>query len=117
MGCSSHRLLLDKQRHRIVTFSKAAHSVATQNSDRFLVRQWQDGCVVFDRNTGNTHALDLLTFAMLEAVDRHDKDKDAMITACHSYFPLSSANELESMVQACYERLEKCGLITTQSRH
>ncbi|MCB2005024.1 MAG: HPr-rel-A system PqqD family peptide chaperone [Rhodoferax sp.] len=78
---------------------------------RFLVRQWADGCVIFDRQSGNTHALDPMTFAVLEAIQASDNDPASVNAACHSYFPQSSADELDSIARECCERLEKCGLI------
>lgn len=83
--------------------------------NRFLVRRWLDGCVVFDTDTGNTHALDVLTFAAFDAIQRGDNAQTATRAACHSQFPMSSADESESMARECYERLEKCGLIPLES--
>ena len=76
----------------------------------FSIRRWPDGVVVFNRMTGDTHALDPITYAAFEATQRGDNDRTAVIAACHSLSPLSSADELESMAHACYERLEQCGL-------
>lgn len=82
-----------------------------QAPHRFLVRQWADGSVVFDRQNGNTHALDPLTFDVLEALKDGDNDRASVNAVCHSHFPLSSADELDSIARECCERLEKCGLI------
>lgn len=81
---------------------------------RFLVRQWADGCVIFDRLSGNTHALDLLTFDVLEALQDGDNGRASVNAACHSHFPQSSADELDCIARECCERLEKCGLIAAQ---
>ena len=35
------------------------------NASRWLLREWDDGCVVFDRLTGDTHALDPLSAELL----------------------------------------------------
>ena len=35
---------------------------------RFLLREWADGCVVFDRRFGNTHALDSDTAEVFTAL-------------------------------------------------
>lgn len=86
-----------------------------QSKNRFLVRRWPDGCVVFDTGTGNTHALDVLTFTAFDAIQRGDNAQAAARAACHSQFPMSSADESESMARECYERLEKCGLIPVES--
>lgn len=44
-----------------------------RGGERFLLRDWDDGCVVFDRRFGNTHALDSATaevfMALLAATD------------------------------------------------
>lgn len=86
-------------------------------SHRFLVRRWPDGCVVFDRQSGSTHALDLLTFAAFEATQDSDNGRAAVAAVCQSHFPLGSADEMVSIARECCERLEKCGLIATQPDH
>ena len=86
----------------------------TDGSNRFLVRRWADGYVIFDRHTGDTHALDPLTFDVLDTLQDGDNDSASVNAACHSHFPQSSADELESIARDCCERLEQCGLITTR---
>ena len=39
-----------------------------QASGRFLLRDWDDGCVVFDRRFGNTHALNSITAEVFKAL-------------------------------------------------
>lgn len=34
-------------------------------SERWAVREWADGCVIYDRHTGDTHALDALCTEIL----------------------------------------------------
>jgi len=36
------------------------------DSKRWLIREWDDGCVLFDRQTGDTHALDPLSTEVLK---------------------------------------------------
>ncbi len=83
-------------------------------SQRFLVRKWADGCVIFDRQSGNTHALDLITFAAFDALQLGDNIHAAVNAARHLHAPLSSADDLDSIARECCERLEKCGLISNQ---
>jgi len=77
---------------------------------QFLIRTWPDGSVVFNCLTGDTHALDPMTYRAFEAIQRGDNDQAAILAVCQSLSPQSPADELESMAQACYERLDKCGL-------
>ena len=37
-------------------------------SERFLLREWDDGCVIFDRRFGNTHALNSVTAEVFNAL-------------------------------------------------
>lgn len=39
-----------------------------QVSERFLLREWDDGCVIFDRRFGNTHALNSVTAEVFKAL-------------------------------------------------
>ena len=39
-----------------------------QASERFLLREWDDGCVIFDRRFGNTHALNSVTAEVFKAL-------------------------------------------------
>lgn len=83
---------------------------------RFLVRKWPDGSVVFNNMSGDTHALDALTYAAFEATEGSDEPAAAVLDTCQSHYPSRSADELESMAQACCERLETCGLTTFQTQ-
>jgi len=78
---------------------------------RFLVHQWPDGCAVFDQSTGNTHALDHLSYLAFVAAERLGDDSEAISLVLKDMCPDKGQDELLGLAQACLERLKACGLI------
>jgi len=77
---------------------------------RFLVKQWLDGCVVYDREFGNTHALDPAASAVFLALKNGDRDRSTLIEIISSFYPGSSDQEIASRVVELIEHLEGLGL-------
>jgi PqqD family protein of HPr-rel-A system len=78
---------------------------------RFLVRQWLDGCAIFDRRSGDTHALDPLTAAMFMCWGEEIQERSSLVVKMSSLRPDIALNEIESQFDAIVERLEKLDLL------
>ena len=82
--------------------------------ERFLVHQWTDGCAVFDRQTGDTHALDSLACTAFATAQDGASLRESVQQLAPSFYPDKAADELALLVCECCERLEKCGLMESE---
>jgi PqqD family protein of HPr-rel-A system len=80
-------------------------------SGRFLVKHWHDGAVVFDRQFGDTHALDPATSAVFVSLQDGDASRSTLIENISSYYPESSIQELETRVDELLEHLKRLDLV------
>lgn len=80
-------------------------------SDRFLVRHWLDGSVVFDRQFGDTHALDPAASAIFFALENGERGKSTLIAKISQFYPESPAQDIPSRVNELLEHLERLGLV------
>lgn len=78
---------------------------------RFLVTQWVDGCVVFDRQFGDTHALDPAVAAIFFCVEDGEWDRAALISKYASFYPEMSNQFIESQFDGALVHLETLGLV------
>jgi PqqD family protein of HPr-rel-A system len=78
---------------------------------RLVVRWWQDGCVVFDRFSGDTHALDRLTARVFAQTRRGPPQPAELSLLLSSEFPGVSALELEQRVNEALKKLRVLDLI------
>lgn len=54
---------------------------APPGEGRFLIQVWPEGCVVFDRQLGNTHAMDELTGAVFRLLLDHPDAEPAWLSS------------------------------------
>ena len=78
---------------------------------RFLVTQWVDGCVVFDRQFGDTHALDPAVAAIFLCIENGERDRSALIAKNASFYPEISNQFIESQLDGTLVHLEALGLV------
>ncbi|WP_341675841.1 HPr-rel-A system PqqD family peptide chaperone [Niveibacterium sp. SC-1] len=82
----------------------------TAQDQRWLHRSWPDGMVVFDRQTGDTHALDALTSELLSLPDlaRYDSRQAAQVLADRWGLPPES---LHQRIEEALTQLRRIELI------
>ncbi len=69
MGCRTDCDLSAKQRHSALRSSSSCRKInKVWNKAFFILRQWEDGGVVFDRRTGYTYALDSATMIVFDVI-------------------------------------------------
>jgi len=78
--------------------------------NRYLVHEWRDGCVVFDRATGDTHALDVIAGEVFRASLEGQAALDLVENIVRSTFPDIATPELDARLRAARERLAQAGL-------
>lgn len=78
---------------------------------RFLFRQWRDGTVVFDRQFGDTHALDPTAAAVFMALEKETCERSALITALSPFYPEASQQDLASRLDGLFEQLTTLGIV------
>jgi len=79
--------------------------------DRFLVTQWSDGCVVFDRQFGETHALDPAAAATFLFMTHGSSDRSLLIAKVATDCPEIPAQDIAGRVQGVLQQLAKLGLV------
>lgn len=80
---------------------------------RFLIRAWPDGCVVFDRLSGDTHALDPLTARVF--VFSIEAGVAELPHGIRQHFPALTENECEEAVTRARSCLADLGLLARSS--
>ncbi len=80
-------------------------------TQRFVVRSWHDGSVVFDRNLGDTHALDSTAATLFLAIQRGENSSPFLTGAIAKYYPDSTFGELALLVDANMAHLREIGLV------
>lgn len=80
-------------------------------SNRFLVRQWLDGSVIFDRQFGDTHALDPAAAAVFSCSECGERDRTILIEKISSFYPEANALEMATKVEGLLEHLDRLGLV------
>ena len=88
-----------------------------RSAERFLVHKWTDGCVVFDHQTGDTHALDSLACTAFATAQHGASLRESVQQLAQSLYPDKAADELALLVCECCERLEKCGLMESEKNN
>lgn len=79
--------------------------------ERFLVTQWPDGCVVFDRQCGNTHALDPAAATSFLFMAHGGHDKASLMAKVATVCPDTSAQDVADRVEGALQHLKKLGLV------
>lgn len=82
---------------------------------QLLVHYWPDGCAVFDRQTGDTHAMDNIACSAVEALQNGNDARQAVRLAAYAAQPDKTAYELDQVIANCFQQLERCGLITPET--
>lgn len=85
------------------------------SNQHLLVHYWSDGCAVFDRKTGNTHAMNTLACSAIEVAQNGGDARQAVRLAAYAGQPDATASELEQIISNCVQQLERCGLITPET--
>ena len=79
---------------------------------RFLILNWDDGCTVYDRRYGDTHALNSLTAAVFRMeLAEPDGDFTRMAAQLAVEFPEPAGLELSNAVELAYQQLVSCRLV------
>ena len=80
--------------------------------DLFLIKNWPEGAVVFDRRFGDTHALNLVTSRVFELL-RADPQLNFESIPPHlqAEFSELASDELRSQISHGFDQLLACGLI------
>ena len=81
--------------------------------ERFSVAEWRDGVSVFDRLTGDTHALDWASYDLFLLSSQHSVDDcfDAKMVACLSHRMSCSNEELLVFGRDLLAKMVQLGLI------
>lgn len=88
----------------------------SQACPRFLIRNWPDGAVVFDRRFGDTHSLNRLTAAVFQLTQGAQVNSLEEITArLVDEFAEHVGPDPSSAVNLAFEQLVSCRLIQGQS--
>lgn len=80
------------------------HSVAVSD---LVLKEWPNGCVVFDRGTGSTHAVDAIASFILMS-ERRGLSHPDIVLALRSAYPDA---DFERMYEDAVGRLSALGLI------
>jgi hypothetical protein len=86
-------------------------SLETQAAKRFVVQEWLDGCVIFDEKTGDTHALDHPTYAVLLAAQNFCGTTAELSSMLEPVFNKNNESEPLCLVTECLDRLIASGLL------
>lgn len=78
---------------------------------RFLVKQWADGCVVFDSQFGDTHALDPASAAVFLSLKKGDREQAALLATLSPFCPEETKLNMASRLDALLEQLTMLGLL------
>lgn len=78
---------------------------------RFLVRHWVDGCVLFDLQSGDTHALDPLSCSMFLSFDSENIDKSPHIERMLVLYPNLAGSDIESQYDHALQHLTNLNLV------
>ena len=85
-------------------------------SGRFAHRLWPDGAALFDRNTGDTHALDPFSFAVLEAAGTAGLDMDALAAMLHASFPDLPDDDLRVEISRIVADMAELGILPKSTK-
>jgi len=85
--------------------------LGVQEANSFVVLEWIDGSVVFDKVTGNTHALDRLTCDVLIAAQNSFGSKAKLLVMLKPFHSHIIESEFLGLVQECLDRLIVSGLL------
>lgn len=80
-------------------------------ADRFLVKQWLDGSAVFDRQFGDTHALDAAAAAIFLSLKKGEREQAALIATLSPFYPEATQQDMTSRLDSLLEQLTKLGLV------
>lgn len=78
---------------------------------RFLVKQWLDGSAIFDRQLGDTHALDPTASAVFLALEKGAGERSALIATLSPFYPEATQQDLASRLDSLLEQLTTLGLV------
>jgi PqqD family protein of HPr-rel-A system len=79
--------------------------------DALAWRDWDDGCVVFNRATGETHYLDLFTAYLLRLIEGGGQTADGLIATTAAELGLAEGVELEARVAAALRHFVLLALV------
>lgn len=79
------------------------------DSKRWLIREWDDGCVLFDRQTGDTHALDPLCAEVLK-FDSASRSQPLLVSQRLAAQLEIDDQKLLPSVEAALEQLKRLNL-------
>lgn len=79
-------------------------------STRFLVKQWLDGGAVFDKQFGDTHALDPAAFEVFLALDQGESKRSTLLEKFSPFYPDLTVEELADQFEEVLSRLQRLRL-------
>ncbi|MBT9492405.1 MAG: HPr-rel-A system PqqD family peptide chaperone [Paucibacter sp.] len=81
-----------------------------------MISNWDDGCTIYDRRYGDTHALNALTAAVFGLLlAEPDIDLPSVSAQLAAEFPELLEPELSNTVAAAYQQLVSCRLVQGRS--
>lgn len=91
--------------------SSAKHCQFIVKDSRFLVKQWLDGSVVFDRQFGDTHALDPAAAVVFLSFMKGEREPVALMAALSPLYPDATIQDMTSRLDGLIAQLSKLGLV------
>lgn len=79
--------------------------------DRWMLREWDDGCVVYDRRSGDTHALDALSTELLALPPDARYDAPSAAAALAEALDFSPGQDWLERVSVAFDHLHRIELI------
>lgn len=82
--------------------------------DRFLIKHWADGSVVFDRQFGDTHAIDPAASSIFISLQNGERDRAGLVEKISSFYPDATAQYLNDRLDDILVNLDKLGLMKAE---
>lgn len=84
-----------------------------KRADEVRVREWDDGGVIYDAASGNTHLMDPLGLELLALLRLHPWDVDGLVAELHEAMPDDlSPQDVPRLLKAKLEQLARLDLVT-----
>ncbi len=78
---------------------------------RFLVKQWADGSVVFDRQLGDTHALDPVAAAVFLSFNKGERERAVLLAILSPFYAQDAQQDMNSRLDDLIEQLSMLDLV------
>jgi len=83
-------------------------------AEQVRVREWDDGGVIYDATSGNTHLIDPFGLELLDLLRQHPWTLDDLVAELGNAMPEDlPATDVPRVLQAKLEQLARLDLVTT----